>query len=240
MGLNVADAKVQHCITADQVRALNRAVLERKRARNRPPRRIPINDMTAGSFRIIINRPVVFRQVQAQEPIQYPSVSSIIDLICESMDVSRLDILSQRRQPGVVLPRQIAQAIACRLTPYSLPQIARDFGGRDHTTILHAKQKIERMRAEDSDFDATLNEFEAKLGGYNPQIKMYGPRQTWSPAMDDRLKQLIVTPKSWKSITATMNEEFRIELAQTACFGRMYTLKLRRPKPMRGLIMEAA
>lgn len=238
MGLNVQDAKVQHCQSAAEVRALARAVLERKRARRRPPQRIPINDLTPDSFRVAIDRQITFRKVEEQ--IRYPSIASIIDTVCDTWGVARMDLLSQRRQPSIVLPRQIAQAVACRLTPYSLPQIAKNFGGRDHTTILHAKRKIEQMRAADPELDSIISNLEARLGGYNPQIKMYGPRQVWTHEMDDRLRRLILTPKTWKSITETMNQEFGIVLAETACFGRMYTLGLRRPKPMRGLISEAA
>jgi chromosomal replication initiator protein len=57
--------------------------------------------------------------------------------------VSRADILSSRRSASVVKPRQIAMYLAKILTLRSLPEIGRRFGGRDHTTVLHAVRKIE-------------------------------------------------------------------------------------------------
>src|SRR6202035_4208056 len=52
------------------------------------------------------------------------------------------DILSARRTTSVVRPRQIAMYLSKLLTPRSLPEIGRRFGGRDHTTVLHAVRKI--------------------------------------------------------------------------------------------------
>ena len=57
-------------------------------------------------------------------------------------NVSRGDILSARRTASVVRPRQIAMYLSKLLTPRSLPEIGRRFGGRDHTTVLHAVRKI--------------------------------------------------------------------------------------------------
>ena len=55
------------------------------------------------------------------------------------------DLLSSRRTANVVRPRQIAMYLAKMLTPRSLPEIGRRFGGRDHTTVLHAVRKIEAL-----------------------------------------------------------------------------------------------
>jgi chromosomal replication initiator protein len=59
--------------------------------------------------------------------------------------VSRADLLSSRRTAAVVMPRQIAMYLAKSLTLRSLPEIGRRFGGRDHTTVLHAVRKIEKL-----------------------------------------------------------------------------------------------
>jgi chromosomal replication initiator protein len=59
--------------------------------------------------------------------------------------VSRADLLSSRRTANVVRPRQIAMYLAKTLTLRSLPEIGRRFGGRDHTTVLHAVRKIEGL-----------------------------------------------------------------------------------------------
>lgn len=56
--------------------------------------------------------------------------------------VNRMDLIGQRRTANVVLPRQIAMYLCKTLTPRSLPDIGRRFGGRDHTTVLHAVRKV--------------------------------------------------------------------------------------------------
>ena len=60
-------------------------------------------------------------------------------------NVSKADLLSSRRTRTIVRPRQIAMYLAKMLTPRSLPEIGRRFGGRDHTTVLHAVRKIEDL-----------------------------------------------------------------------------------------------
>jgi chromosomal replication initiator protein len=66
--------------------------------------------------------------------------------------------LSSRRTANVVRPRQVAMYLAKILTLRSLPEIGRRFGGRDHTTVLHAVRKIEALAANDS---ALADEIEA-------------------------------------------------------------------------------
>ncbi|MGH6857080.1 MAG: chromosomal replication initiator protein DnaA [Methylocella sp.] len=69
-------------------------------------------------------------------------IEDIQKLVASHFNVSRADILSARRTAGVVRPRQIAMYLSKLLTPRSLPEIGRRFGGRDHTTVLHAVRKI--------------------------------------------------------------------------------------------------
>jgi len=71
-------------------------------------------------------------------------------LVASHYNVSRSDILSERRTAAVVKPRQIAMYLAKVLTLRSLPEIGRRFGGRDHTTVLHAVRKIEKCLGEDT------------------------------------------------------------------------------------------
>jgi hypothetical protein len=75
----------------------------------------------------------------------YPSIESIIKYVSATFGVSVLDIKAARRTNNIVLPRQIAVYIATQMTLRSLPEIGRRFGGRDHTTVLHAKKKIARL-----------------------------------------------------------------------------------------------
>ena len=66
-------------------------------------------------------------------------------MVARQYNVSRSDLLSSRRTANVVRPRQVAMYLAKTLTLRSLPEIGRRFGGRDHTTVLHAVRKIEAL-----------------------------------------------------------------------------------------------
>ena len=81
-------------------------------------------------------------------------IEDIQKLVASHFNVSRGDILSARRTASVVRPRQIAMYLSKLLTPRSLPEIGRRFGGRDHTTVLHAVRKITGLVTT----DATLSE----------------------------------------------------------------------------------
>ena len=72
-------------------------------------------------------------------------IEDIQKLVATHYNVSRADLLSSRRTATVVLPRQIAMYLSKSLTLRSLPEIGRRFGGRDHTTVLHAVRKIENL-----------------------------------------------------------------------------------------------
>ena len=86
--------------------------------------------------------------VRTREPRRV-KIEEIQKLVASRYNVSRADILSERRTAAVVKPRQIAMYLAKALTPRSLPEIGRRFGGRDHTTVLHAVRKIEKAISED-------------------------------------------------------------------------------------------
>ncbi|WP_394072640.1 helix-turn-helix domain-containing protein [Roseixanthobacter glucoisosaccharinicivorans] len=79
------------------------------------------------------------------DPERGPSVARITGIVSRYFGISRCDIVSQRRTANVVKPRQIAMYLAKTLTPRSLPDIGRRFGGRDHTTVLHAVRKIDGL-----------------------------------------------------------------------------------------------
>lgn len=91
--------------------------------------------------------------IRTREPRRV-KVDEILKLVSSHYNVSRQDILSARRTAVVVKPRQVAMYLAKSLTLRSLPEIGRRFGGRDHTTVLHAVRKIEALSAK----DATLRE----------------------------------------------------------------------------------
>lgn len=76
-------------------------------------------------------------------------IEDIQKLVANHYNVSRADLLSSRRTASVVRPRQIAMFLSKVLTLRSLPEIGRRFGGRDHTTVLHAVRKIEGLSTAD-------------------------------------------------------------------------------------------
>jgi chromosomal replication initiator protein len=73
------------------------------------------------------------------------------------------DLISPRRAREVARPRQVAMYLAKMLTPRSLPEIGRRFGGRDHTTVMHAVKRIEELRALDHELDRDINQLRRAL-----------------------------------------------------------------------------
>jgi len=78
------------------------------------------------------------------------TIDEIIRKVADHYNLRLNDILSPRRARSVARPRQVAMFLAKRLTSKSLPEIGRRFGGRDHTTVIHAVKKIEELRAVDN------------------------------------------------------------------------------------------
>ncbi len=76
-------------------------------------------------------------------------IEDIQKAVSKHFNVSKADLLSSRRTRTIVRPRQIAMYLAKMLTPRSLPEIGRRFGGRDHTTVLHAVRKVEELMRDD-------------------------------------------------------------------------------------------
>lgn len=84
-------------------------------------------------------------------------IEDIQRVVSKHYNVSKQDLLSSRRTRSIVWPRQIAMYLAKSLTLRSLPEIGRRFGGRDHTTVLHAVRKVEELLGGD---DALTQEIE--------------------------------------------------------------------------------
>ena len=80
------------------------------------------------------------------------TIDEIQKKVAEHYNVRVADMHSARRSRAVARPRQVAMYLAKQLTPRSLPEIGRKFGGRDHTTVIHAVRKIEELSAYDAAF----------------------------------------------------------------------------------------
>ena len=90
-------------------------------------------------------------------------IEDIQRIVARQYNVSRADLLSSRRTANVVRPRQVAMYLAKVLTLRSLPEIGRRFGGRDHTTVLHAVRKIENLASNDSTFAEEIESLKRQL-----------------------------------------------------------------------------
>jgi chromosomal replication initiator protein len=77
------------------------------------------------------------------------TIARIQEAVCERFSLSVQELCSPRRSQAVAYPRQVAMYLSRELTDSSLPKIGKEFGGRDHTTVLHANAKITRMISED-------------------------------------------------------------------------------------------
>lgn len=80
------------------------------------------------------------------------TIENIQKTVAEYYKIKVADILSKRRSRSVARPRQMAMALAKELTSHSLPEIGDAFGGRDHTTVIHACRKVKELVQDDNDF----------------------------------------------------------------------------------------
>jgi chromosomal replication initiator protein len=93
------------------------------------------------------------------------TVDEIQKAASEHFGLRQADLISERRNRAIARPRQAAMWLAKQLTTRSLPDIGRRFGGRDHTTVLHAVRRIEQLRAEDPQLARDLEVLTRKLRG---------------------------------------------------------------------------
>ena len=169
--------------------ALRRAVLARKLA-DMPDVRVPDDVLDLLAARITanlrdlegaLNRVVAYAQLTGEvidldfavatlgETLRGAERRVTIDEIQKAVsahfELKPIDLVSARRAVVVARPRQIAMYLAKRLTTRSLPEIGRKFGGRDHSTVIHAVRRIEELRDKDSEIDAAVRYLLRELGG---------------------------------------------------------------------------
>jgi chromosomal replication initiator protein len=93
------------------------------------------------------------------------TVDHIQKMVSEHYGLKQADLISERRARAVARPRQVAMWLAKQITTRSLPDIGRRFGGRDHTTVLHAVRRIESLKAEDPAIARDVDVLLRKLRG---------------------------------------------------------------------------
>lgn len=93
------------------------------------------------------------------------TIENIQKTVCDFYRLKLVDLLSKKRTRIIARPRQIAMSLARELTQLSLPEIGNAFGGRDHTTVLHACKTVDSLRRIDSMFDSEFNLLNKTLRG---------------------------------------------------------------------------
>ena len=93
------------------------------------------------------------------------TIEEIQRKVAEHYNIRLSDMIGPKRLRNIARPRQVAMYLAKQLTPRSLPEIGRRFGGRDHTTIMHGVKKIEELMSTDSQLNDDLNLLKRLLQG---------------------------------------------------------------------------
>lgn len=92
-----------------------------------------------------------------------PTIHAVIAVVTEFFGVRVTDLQSKRRPRSITLPRQVAMYLARQHTPHSLEEIGGHFGGRDHTTVMHAVRSIDERCKKDPEFHAQVAALDEKL-----------------------------------------------------------------------------
>jgi chromosomal replication initiator protein len=90
----------------------------------------------------------VLKGMFPERTVRQISIQTIQNEVCRYFNMSKDDLLGNKRQQNIVLPRQIAMYLSRELTELSLPRIGAEFGGKDHTTVIHANSKITKLLGE--------------------------------------------------------------------------------------------
>jgi chromosomal replication initiator protein len=123
---------------------------------------VAFSSLTARAMSVELAQDVlkdVFPQGEAAEV----SIKRIQDLVAERFNMSLEELCGDKRSQNIVYPRQVAMYLSRELTDSSLPKIGKEFGGRDHTTVIHANAKIARLIREDRSVYNLVQELTARV-----------------------------------------------------------------------------
>lgn len=95
--------------------------------------------------------------------LQQPTIQTILETITSYYDVKLGDLLSKRRHKSIALPRQVGMWLARKYTRYSLEEIGDYFGGRDHTTVMHAVRTVDTRKESEESLKTDVSRLEARL-----------------------------------------------------------------------------
>ena len=105
----------------------------------------------------------VLKDVFPQGEAAAVSIKRIQDLVAERFNLTLEELCGDKRSQNIVYPRQVAMYLSRELTDSSLPKIGKEFGGRDHTTVIHATSKIARLIREDRSVYNLVQELTARV-----------------------------------------------------------------------------
>ncbi len=105
----------------------------------------------------------ILRDLLPQKKRAPITIESIKNIVADYYNVEMSDFSSKRRTRNIAFPRQVAMYLSRTLTDSSLPRIGEQFGGRDHTTVLHAFEKLNRQRKTSPSFENTLQELTKRI-----------------------------------------------------------------------------
>jgi chromosomal replication initiator protein len=105
----------------------------------------------------------VLKDVFPQGELPEVSVERIQETVIDRFGISMQELVGDRRSQSIVYPRQVAMYLCRELTDSSLPKIGKKFGGRDHTTVIHATSKIARLLQEDRSVYNLVQELTARI-----------------------------------------------------------------------------
>jgi chromosomal replication initiator protein len=100
---------------------------------------------------------------QIESAVRHISITDIIEVVTNHFDVRLADLQSKKRSQSITEPRQICMYLARNLTKHSLEEIGGHLGGRDHTTVMHACNKIGQAERSDSQMHALLSELRKQI-----------------------------------------------------------------------------
>jgi chromosomal replication initiator protein len=105
----------------------------------------------------------VLKDVFPQGDLPQVTIERIQEIISDRFGLSLDELCGDRRSQNIVYPRQVAMYLSRELTDSSLPKIGKQFGGRDHTTVIHATSKIARLIREDRSVYNLVQELTARI-----------------------------------------------------------------------------
>ncbi|KGX93673.1 chromosomal replication initiation protein [Pontibacillus halophilus JSM 076056 = DSM 19796] len=91
------------------------------------------------------------------------TIQAIQEMVAKKYSIKLEDFAAKKRTKSVAYPRQIAMYLSREMTDFSLPKIGEEFGGRDHTTVIHAHEKISKMISSDSEVQRDIDELKESL-----------------------------------------------------------------------------